>query len=90
MNDKKMRELLEQLNDEIGNTKNVDEKGKDLLIRTRTDIENLLDQQKNETHVSTTNTASRLEEAIVYMEATHPQLTMIMTDLLDILSNAGI
>ncbi len=89
MDDNKFRQQLEQLMNEIDNTKNVDEKGKVLLQRTRADIDELLKQQE---HPSTSHaeTTSRLEETIAHLEATHPQLTLMMTDLLDILSNAGI
>ncbi len=87
--DKKFRQQLEELRNEIDNTKNVDEKGKELLRRTRADIDALLDRQKHHS-TSHTETAFRLEESIAHLEATHPQLTLMMTDLLDILSNAGI
>ncbi len=89
MDNKKFRQQLEQLRNEIDNTQNVDEKGKVLLRKTRADIDDLLKQQEHSS-ASHAETASRLEEAIAHLEATHPQLTLMMTDLLDILSNAGI
>ncbi len=89
MDNKKFRRQLEQLKNEIDNTQPSDERGKELLQRTREDIDHLLEQMDRKT-TSHAETASRLEETIAYMEATHPKLTLMMTDLLDILSNAGI
>ncbi len=89
MDNKKLRKQLEQLRDEIDRAKNVDDKGKELLLRTKADINSLLSQQNRES-LSHPETTSRLEETIAHLEATHPQLALMMTDLLDILSNAGI
>ncbi len=90
MDEKRLRKTLERLNDEIDHAQNMDEKGKALLERTRADVQRLLRQAEADPSASHADTASRLEETIAYLEATHPQLTLAMTDLLDILSNAGI
>ena len=90
MDDKRLRELLEQLQDEINQTKNVDEKGRTLLERTRKDIRELLRREEANPANLHAETTSRLEETIAHMEATHPDLTLMLTELLNILSNAGI
>jgi hypothetical protein len=90
MNDKRLQELLEELRDEIDNTENVDERGRDLLQKTRGDILALLEHEKKDPTFPHDETTSRLEETIAHMEATHPELTLMLTDLLNILSNAGI
>jgi CheY-like chemotaxis protein len=90
MDDKRLQELLDQLLEEINKTVNVDEKGRQLLEKTRADILALMEREKDERAASHAETTSRLEEAIALMEATHPDLTILLTDLLNILSNAGI
>jgi hypothetical protein len=90
MDDKRLRKLLEQLQNEINHTKNVDEKGRILLENTQKDVQALLHSHDTDSTISHAETSSRLEETIAHMEATHPDLTTMLTDLLNILSNAGI
>lgn len=90
MDDRKFRQKLEELKDEIDKARNVDPKGQKLLQRTRKDIEDLMDQSKSKSPDSHKEKTSRLEETIAYLEVTHPQLTVMLTDLLDILGNAGV
>jgi hypothetical protein len=67
----------------------VDEHGQGLLEKTKRDIQELLDREEQGKDVSETST-SGLEETIAHLEATHPDLTLTLTELLNILSNAGI
>ena len=88
MPDKNLTELLEQLHDELDNTKAVDEKGRQLLRSLNTDIEELLDRSKDVE--SDDSLLERLQESIDYFEATHPKLTTALSQMLNILNNAGI
>ncbi len=90
MDDKKLRDLLEQLQEEINNTNNIDEEGRTLLENTRKDIQALLQREEADPKFMHEETTSRLEETIAHIEATHPDLTVMLTELLNILSNAGI
>ena len=88
MPDKNLTELLEQLHDELDNTKAVDEKGRQLLRSLNADIEELLDRSKDVE--SDDSLLERLQESIDYFEATHPKLTTALSQMLNILNNAGI
>jgi hypothetical protein len=91
MDDQELRNLLEQLHMEIERTPAMDEKGQQLLSDLGTDILSLLDRSKNQNlqqpHPST---VQRMEEAIDYLEVTHPNLTTMLSELLATLSNSGI
>jgi hypothetical protein len=88
MPDKDLTELLEQLHDELDNTKAVDEKGRQLLRSLNTDIEELLNRSNDVE--SDDSLLERLQESIDYFEATHPRLTTALSQMLNILNNAGI
>ncbi len=89
MKNRRLREHLLKVQEELDRTKNVDERQRSLLEKTKKDIQDLLDKENQGTDLSTTST-SGLEETITHLEATHPELTLMLTDLLNILSNAGI
>ena len=87
MNDQKIRKLLEELHGELEHTQTVDEKGRALLRELSADINNLLERsgaQADETMLE------RLQETIDHLEITHPKLTMALSEMMTILSNAGI
>ena len=90
MDDQKLRKLLEQLRNEIEHTQNVDEKGKALLRETGADIRELLERAEGDSSRLHSSTTKRLEETIAHLEVTHPELTLMLSELLSILSNAGI
>jgi hypothetical protein len=85
-----IRKLLEQLHNEIAQTQNVDERGQELLRGTSRDIRELLERSGTDSLTAHPTTIQRLEESIDHLEATHPDLTKTLTELLNILSNAGI
>jgi hypothetical protein len=86
MNDPELRKLLEQLHNEIENTETVDEKGQELLRDLSEHIRVLL-VRSEQPQPSSINS---LEASIDYFEISHPTLTATLTQLLQILSNAGI
>ena len=90
MDDKKLRQLLEQLRDEIENAGKVDEKGRTLLLDIDKDIRDLL--TRSESSVLAPKPALRrgLENALRHFEVTHSELTAALSRLLEGLSNAGI
>jgi hypothetical protein len=90
MDDHKLRDLLEQLHIEIEHTENVDEKGKNLLRETGADIRELLERAEGGSSSLHPTTKRRIEETIAHLEVTHPDLTLMLSELLSILSNAGI
>jgi len=90
MNETKLRELLEQLHDELEHTQNVDEKGRALLSDLDADIRGLLNRSKTDALQVQPPMVGLLEDTINHFEITHPTLTMAVSELLTALNNAGI
>jgi len=90
MDNKIDRELLQQLRDEIKNTQTVDEKGRDLLRDLDGDIHALLERSEEHPDEEHPFVIQNLERTLTHFEVTHPELTVLVSKLLDTLSNAGI
>jgi hypothetical protein len=91
MEDLELRELLEKLHDEIEETHTVDEKGRELLSHVDMDIRDLLDRLEEEgVDTSDPSLIESLEDSVDHFEVTHPTLTMLLSQVLTTLSNAGI
>jgi hypothetical protein len=90
MDDQELRKLIKQLHAEIQNTKTVDEKGQELLLQLESEIQVLLDRPDVTVAPVHPSTLQRLEEGLDHFEATHPELTNLLSELLEILSNVGI
>jgi hypothetical protein len=87
MNNERIRELLVQLHEELRQSKTVDEKGRILLRDLSADIDELLERSGGQPDDSM---LQRFQEAIDHLEITHPNLTMALSEMMTILSNAGI
>lgn len=83
----KIRELLEQLQGELDQIGPQDAKGRELLENITTDINSLLQDPNIKTDEST---LQRLQDTIDHFNIEHPKLTMALSEILSILSNAGI
>jgi hypothetical protein len=91
MDDDELRKLLEELHQKIEKTDSVDEKGRELLSHLSLDIRNLLERTGHEEHLrGNPREIGRLEESVRHFEVTHPSLTAALSQLLNILNNAGI
>jgi hypothetical protein len=91
MENQELRNLLDQLHNEIEHTRNLDENGRQLLRHLNTDINDLLQRSENEPlPPAHPTTLRRLEDGIDYFELSHPTLTSQLSKLLSILSNSGI
>jgi polyhydroxyalkanoate synthesis regulator phasin len=91
MNDDELRQLLEELHQKIEATNSLDERGREMLTHLSADIRNLLERTGSEQPApETTREVNRLEESIRYFEVTHPTLTATLSQMLNILNNAGI
>ncbi len=82
-----LRQLLEKLHAEIGRTQNVDAENRDLLRHLENDVRALLTRTEKGQPAGLTG---RWEEAISTLEVSYPALTQMLSELLTILSNAGI
>jgi len=90
MDNQEINKLLEQLHDEIKNTQAVDEKGTGLLRDLEVDIHALLERSEENPSQLHQSSIQRLEDTLYHFEATHPSLTLLVSKLLESLSNAGI
>jgi hypothetical protein len=90
MNDEELRKLLEQLHGEIEHIDTLDEKGRELLSDLGTDIDELLARSEEVEAQSSPASMKLLEDTIAYLEVSHPTLTSTLSELLSVLSNAGI
>jgi len=88
MSDKNLSELLEQLHTELTNTEAIDDRGRELLRALNTDIQKILDQ--TEEGESDDSLLERLQESIDHFEVTHPDLTSALSNIMNVLNNAGI
>ncbi len=90
MQDQELRRLLEKLQDEIEGTETIDEKGLALLRELDADIQAVLARAQGAPAQPEQPLLQRLQAAIDHLEITHPALTRALSDMLAILSNAGI
>ena len=90
MTDQNLRTLLEQLHSELERTESLDEKGRELLRDLSGDIRGLLERSSNAGPQPEEATVQRLQDAIDHFEVTHPTITMALSEMMTILSNAGI
>jgi predicted ATPase len=90
MDDQELRKLIESLQAEIQNTHSVDKKGQELLVHLDADIHKLLAQAGGVVAPVHSSTLRRLEEGFDHFEVSHPALTMLISKLLEALSNVGI
>jgi hypothetical protein len=90
MENKELRSLLNQLHEEIKNTKEVDEKGLELLRDLEADITALLERSDENSEPLQPSVFKNMEEAVRHFEVTHPTLTEQVTAISDILSGVGI
>ncbi len=91
MNNDERRQLLEELHQKIESTNSVDEKGRELLSHLSVDIRNLLERTGHEAQLrGSPREVGRIQESIEHFEVTHPNLTAALSQLLNILNNAGI
>ena len=87
--DQNLRELLERLHNELEQTDSVDEKGNEMLRHLDTDIRTLL--KRSGTKVEADEPMlERLQDSIDHFETSYPNLTRMLSEMMTILSNAGV
>jgi len=90
MPDENLRKILEQLHDELERTESVDETGDELLRHLNEDIRSLLKRSGRAEVQADDSVLERLQNAVDHFEVTHPTLTTLLSEMMTILSNAGI
>jgi hypothetical protein len=89
MTDQSLRELLEKLHDELERIEVTDEAERERLRHLDADIRDLLRRSGEEADTDEPM-LERLQDSIDHFEETHPQLTLMLSQMMTILSNAGI
>lgn len=90
MDNKELDGLLHKLHDEIQKTRSIDDKDSELLRDLEVDIRTLLEKLQGGTIQVHPSIQQRLELAVNHFEVSHPDLTTLISNLLDSLSSAGI
>jgi hypothetical protein len=84
-----LRELLERLHSELEQADAMDEKGNEMLRHLDRDIRTLL--KRSGTKVQADEPMlERLQDTIDHFETSYPNLTMMLSEMMTILSNAGV
>ena len=90
MNDRQtLRELLEKLHYELERTEATDEASRERIRYLEADIRTLLDRSDENPEEDET-IRERFQESMEHFETSYPQLTMMISQISTILSNAGI
>jgi len=82
----KLRELLQQLHDELKQLESVDDDGREMLSHLNADIQQFLDP----TRENPESFLEQLQSAIDHFEVEHPAITTALSQMLNARSNAGI
>jgi hypothetical protein len=89
--DQNLRELLERLHNELEQTEAIDENGNEMLRHLDADIRQRLESSGAKKEPGADDPIfERLQGTIDHFEATHPSLTLTLSEMMTILSNAGI
>jgi len=89
MNNEQLRAQLEQLHGELRQADAIDPQQRDILQARANEIEQLLKREEIKPH-HYTRLGERLSEDIAELEASHPQITLLMRRVIDSLAYLGI
>ena len=87
MADEERRKLLEEFRDQVAQAESLDEEARNLLRSLDKEIERLVHDETADTPDSV---LEQLQEGIERFEETHPSLTLTLSQMMTVLSNAGI
>ena len=87
MANEERRRLLDEFRNQVAQAESLDEEGRNLLISLDKEIERLSD---DETADTPDTVLEQLQESIERFEETHPTLTITLSQIMTVLSNAGI
>lgn len=85
-----LRNMLVQIHDELEHTESLDSESRALLEHLMADVQDLLNREEKGLSTQGHPITGRLRESIQMFELSHPNLTLSMGHLLDILSQAGV
>lgn len=89
MTDQNLHDLLEKLQKELGQIDVTDEAGRERLRYLEADIRRLRERSSEEEETDE-SMLERFQDSIDHFETSHPDFTMMISQMMTILSNAGI
>jgi hypothetical protein len=89
MNNEQLRAQLEQLHAELQQADAIDPQQPEMLQARANDIEQLLKREEIKPH-HYTGLGERLSEDVAQLEASHPQITLLMRRVIDSLAYLGV
>jgi hypothetical protein len=89
MNNEQLRAQLEQLHAELQQADAIGSQQRELLQARANDIEQLLKREDVKPH-HYTGLGERLSQDVAQLEASHPQITLLMRRVIDSLAYLGI
>lgn len=90
MDKQQLHKRLEELHAELQQVDSVDAGERDILQKLTSDIEQWLAQKEGAPSHQYKGLAERLREDVEQLEASHPQASMLMGQLIDALAKIGI
>ena len=88
--EQRLRELLEELHNEMEQDESLGEQPRDLLKTVMGDIQERLDRDGSEAPDWPSSIGDRLRESLEHFGESHPTVTSTVGRVLDALSNMGI
>lgn len=89
MNKQELHEKLQQLHTELNRVESSDSNQREILQKVATDIEEML-LESGETKEHYLGLGERLKEAVAQLEASHPEATLRIRQVIDELAYMGI
>ena len=90
MANEERRKMLEEFRNQVAQAEPLDEEDRNLLLSLDKEIQRLVDRSDDETGDTPDTVLEQLQESIEHFEDTHPTLTITLSQMMTVLSNAGI
>lgn len=90
MANEERRKMLEEFRNQVAQAEPLDEEDRNLLLSLDKEIQRLVDRSDDETDDTPDTVLEQLQESIEHFEETHPTLTLALSQMMTVLSNAGI
>ena len=82
--------MLEEFRNQVAQAEPLDEEDRILLLSLDKEIQRLVDRSDDETEDTPDTVLEQLQESIEHFQETHPTLTITLSQMMTVLSNAGI
>ena len=90
MDKQQLHQMLEQLHAELSQAQSVDASDRELMESLRTDVQTILERADEASAQQYSSLNDRLRESVKQYEISHPRLTWVMGEVLEILSRSGV